>query len=164
METIKRIGVLTSGGDCSGLNTAIWAVTSSAISKGWEVFAIENATDGLIVRPMRYRKLTMADFNFPYAKIGGTMLGTNNSGNPNILRRADGTIEELTNEQFNVSMMGLRNWAWMLWLLLVEMAVWLLLATIVSKQALKWLVFLKRLITTLQQQKKLLVFQQRVIL
>ena len=99
METIKRIGVLTSGGDCSGLNTAIWAVTSSAISKGWEVFAIENATDGLIVRPMRYRKLTMADFNFPYAKIGGTMLGTNNSGNPNVLRRADGTIEELTNEQ-----------------------------------------------------------------
>lgn len=99
METIKRIGVLTSGGDCSGLNTAIWSVTLSAISKGWEVYAIENATDGLIVRPMRYKQLTLADFNFPYARIGGTMLGTNNSGNPNVLRRADGTIEELTNEQ-----------------------------------------------------------------
>ena len=99
MSTIKRIGVLTSGGDCSGLNSAIWAVTFSAISKGWEVYGIENATDGLIVRPMRYRQLKMTDFDFPFARLGGTMLGTNNSGNPNVLRRADGTIEELTNEQ-----------------------------------------------------------------
>ncbi|MBP5534481.1 MAG: ATP-dependent 6-phosphofructokinase [Alphaproteobacteria bacterium] len=99
MSTIKRIGVLTSGGDCSGLNTAIWAVTFSAISKGWEVYGIENATDGLIVRPMRYRQLKMTDFDFPFARLGGTMLGTNNSGNPNLLRKADGTHEELTSEQ-----------------------------------------------------------------
>lgn len=99
MEKTKRIGVLTSGGDCSGLNTAIWGVTFAAISRGWEVFGIENATDGLIVRPMRYRQLQLTDFDFPVARLGGTMLGTNNSGNPNVLRRADGTIEELTNEQ-----------------------------------------------------------------
>ncbi|MBO5997815.1 MAG: ATP-dependent 6-phosphofructokinase [Alphaproteobacteria bacterium] len=99
MSMIKRIGVLTSGGDCSGLNSAIWAVTFSAISKGWEVYGIENATDGLIVRPMRYKQLTMTDFDFPFARLGGTMLGTNNSGNANLLRKADGTMEELTNEQ-----------------------------------------------------------------
>ncbi len=98
-QAIKRIGVLTSGGDCSGLNTAIWAVTYAALSKGWEVYGIENATDGLIVRPMRYQKLTMHEFDFPFARLGGTMLGTNNSGNPNVLKRADGTIEHLTNEQ-----------------------------------------------------------------
>ncbi len=98
-EQKKKIGVLTSGGDCSGLNTAIWAVTSAAVSRGWEVFGIENATDGLIVRPMRYQKLDLTSFDFPFARLGGTMLGTNNSGNPNMLKRADNTYEELTNEQ-----------------------------------------------------------------
>ena len=101
MTTVKRIGVLTSGGDCSGLNTAIRGVTLSAITKGWEVYGIHNATDGLFVRPMRYQKLTMADFTCPYATMGGTMLGTNNSGNAHIQERADGTIEELTDEELN---------------------------------------------------------------
>ncbi len=98
-QEIKKIGVLTSGGDCSGLNTAIRAVTFSALAKGWEVYGIHNATDGLFVRPMCYQKLTMADFEFPYATLGGTMLGTNNSGNPHVLTRADGTTEELTDEE-----------------------------------------------------------------
>ncbi|MBR5129947.1 MAG: ATP-dependent 6-phosphofructokinase [Alphaproteobacteria bacterium] len=101
MTNVKRIGVLTSGGDCSGLNTAIRGVTFSAITKGWEVYGIHNATDGLFVRPMRYQKLTMADFTCPYATMGGTMLGTNNSGNAHIQERADGTIEELTDEELN---------------------------------------------------------------
>ncbi len=100
-QTKKRIGVLTSGGDCSGLNTAIRAVTLSALTKGWEVFGIHNATDGLFSRPMRYRQLTMADFEFPYATLGGTMLGTNNSGNPHVQEKEDGTTEELTTEELN---------------------------------------------------------------
>ena len=99
MNDIKRIGVLTSGGDCSGLNTAIRAITFAAVNKGWEVFGIHNATDGLFVRPMRYQKLTMSDFEFPFAIMGGTMLGTNNSGNAHIQERADGTVEELNDEQ-----------------------------------------------------------------
>ena len=44
MTTVKRIGVLTSGGDCSGLNTAIRGVTLSAITKGWEVYGIHNGS------------------------------------------------------------------------------------------------------------------------
>lgn len=99
MTKTKRIGVLTSGGDCSGLNAAIRGVTLCALEKGWEVFGIHNATDGLFVRPMRYQKLTAADFVFPFATLGGTMLGTNNTGNANIQERADGTTEELTNAQ-----------------------------------------------------------------
>ena len=100
-QETKKIGVLTSGGDCSGLNTAIRAVTFSALARGWEVYGIHNATDGLFVRPMWYQKLTMADFEFPYAALGGTMLGTNNSGNPHILTREDGTVEELTDDELN---------------------------------------------------------------
>lgn len=101
MQEVKKIGVLTSGGDCSGLNTAIRAVTLGAVTKGWEVIGICNSTDGLLSRPMQYRPLTMADFEFPYATLGGTMLGTSNSGNPHIQEKADGTHEELSTEQLN---------------------------------------------------------------
>ena len=97
----KKIGVLTSGGDCSGLNAAIRGVVFCAINKGWEVYGIHNATDGLFVRPMWYQKLTMADFEVPWATLGGTMLGTNNSGNPHLQTREDGTVEELTTNQLN---------------------------------------------------------------
>lgn len=99
MNKVKRIGVLTSGGDCSGLNAAIRGVTLCAIEKGWEVYGIHDATDGLFARPMRYEKLTAANFVFPFAALGGTMLGTNNTGNAHIQLRADGTTEELSNEK-----------------------------------------------------------------
>lgn len=78
-KQIKRIGVITSGGDCSGLNAAIRAITFAAIAKGWDVYGIHNGSNGLIVRPMEYERLTLASFEFPFAIMGGTMLGTNNS-------------------------------------------------------------------------------------
>lgn len=95
----KTIGVLTSGGDCSGLNTAIRAVSCSALSKGWDVYGIEDATDGLFARPMRYKKFSFADFDFPYARLSGTMLGTNNSGNPHQQMTADGSMEKVSDEE-----------------------------------------------------------------
>ncbi|NCB49022.1 MAG: 6-phosphofructokinase, partial [Clostridia bacterium] len=70
MSMKKKIGVLTSGGDCSGLNTAIRAVVCSALSKGWEVFGIYDATDGLFSRPMRYKQFKFSDFDFTYARLG----------------------------------------------------------------------------------------------
>jgi len=78
-KKIHRIGIMTSGGDCSGLNTAIRAVTFAAVSKGWEVYGIHKGSKGLILRPMEYQRLTIISFEFPYATLGGTMLGTNNS-------------------------------------------------------------------------------------
>ena len=101
MSEVKKIGILTSGGDCSGLNSVIRNVVFAANSRGWEVVGIFDATDGLFSRPMRYRELRMADFDFPYASLGGTMLGTNNTGNPHIQKKADGTTEELTDEELN---------------------------------------------------------------
>ncbi len=97
----KRIGVLTSGGDCSGLNAAIRSVVFAATQKGWEVIGIHDATDGLFSRPMRYRPLTPRDFDFPYAALGGTMLGSNNSGNAHLQKKADGTLEDLSDAQLN---------------------------------------------------------------
>ncbi len=44
----KRIGILTSGGDCPGLNAIIRAVMKCASQKGWEVFGIPYGTEGFI--------------------------------------------------------------------------------------------------------------------
>ncbi|WP_144870328.1 ATP-dependent 6-phosphofructokinase [Hyella patelloides] len=44
----KRIGILTSGGDCPGLNAIIRAVVKCACQKGWEVYGIPYGTDGFL--------------------------------------------------------------------------------------------------------------------
>ena len=49
---IRRIGVLTSGGDAPGLNAVIRAVVRSAeVDHGWSILGIEEGFEGLIGRP-----------------------------------------------------------------------------------------------------------------
>ncbi len=45
---MKRIAVLTSGGDAPGMNAAIRSVVRTALDKGWEVLGIKHGYDGLI--------------------------------------------------------------------------------------------------------------------
>ena len=45
---IKKIGVLTSGGDAPGMNAAVRAVVRAALSKGMEVYGIRRGYVGLI--------------------------------------------------------------------------------------------------------------------
>ena len=45
---IHKIGVMTGGGDCPGLNAVIRAVVLTARQRGWEVLGIEDATSGLV--------------------------------------------------------------------------------------------------------------------
>ncbi|MCM3880426.1 MAG: 6-phosphofructokinase [Vicinamibacterales bacterium] len=80
MADIKRIGVLTGGGDAPGLNAVIRAVVKAAFSSGIEVLGIEDSFDGLI-EPGRSRVLRPADVT-GILRLGGTILGTKNSGNP----------------------------------------------------------------------------------
>ena len=47
-NAVKRIGVLTSGGDAPGMNAAIRAVVRSALSRGIEVVGIRRGWQGLI--------------------------------------------------------------------------------------------------------------------
>ncbi len=47
-RNIKRIGVLTSGGDCSGMNACIRAVTRSAIRSGIEVYGFRKGYQGIL--------------------------------------------------------------------------------------------------------------------
>jgi len=48
MENKKRIGILTSGGDCPGLNAAIRAAAKSAIAAGYDVIGIIRGWQGLL--------------------------------------------------------------------------------------------------------------------
>ena len=83
MATLKRIGVLTSGGDCGGLNAVIRAIFLRAKKKyNIEVFGIRNGTLGLINRPLEFEKLNYKSFQGFLIKQGGTFLGTNSKGNP----------------------------------------------------------------------------------
>ena len=61
MSTIKRIGVLTSGGDAPGMNAAVRAVCRTAITRGVEVMAIYRGYSGLIegdIKPMKIRDVS----------------------------------------------------------------------------------------------------------
>ncbi len=79
----KTIGVLTSGGDCAGLNAVLKAVTYRAIlGYGWKVIGVHNGTEGLLTSPLEFQELTIEDFDNGAAKLGGTILGTTNKGNP----------------------------------------------------------------------------------
>lgn len=78
---VGRIGVLTGGGDCPGLNAVVRAIVKSAHNLyGWEVIGIEDGFDGLI-HPERTRPLGPADVRGILPR-GGTILGTTNRGNP----------------------------------------------------------------------------------
>ena len=73
MKTIKCIGVLTSGGDASGMNAAIRAVTRSAICNGFKVKGIYRGYEGLINGEVK--ELTTQDVSSVIQR-GGTMLKT----------------------------------------------------------------------------------------
>lgn len=80
---IKKIGVLTSGGDCAGLNAAIRAITHRATQTfGWRVMGIHQGTTGLITRPLDYRELTVDSCDSMMLRSGGTILGSTNKSDP----------------------------------------------------------------------------------
>ncbi len=80
MADVKRIGVLTGGGDAPGLNAVIRAVVKTATNQGIECVGLEDSFDGLI-EPYRSRVVTPRDVT-GILRLGGTILGTTNRGNP----------------------------------------------------------------------------------
>src|SRR5262245_27996305 len=74
----KRIGIVTGGGDCPGLNAVIRAVAKAAAMRGWETVGILGGYEGLL-EPRQFRPL---DYNALSGLLtrGGTILGTANRG------------------------------------------------------------------------------------
>jgi ATP-dependent phosphofructokinase / diphosphate-dependent phosphofructokinase len=90
---LTRIGILTGGGDAPGLNAVIRAVVKAASFAGVECIGLEDSFDGLIY-PERSRVLRLKDVT-GILRIGGTILGTTNSGNPFVypIETADGPVD-----------------------------------------------------------------------
>ena len=93
MPTIKKIGVLTGGGDAPGLNAVIRAVVKAAYNAGVQVVGLEDSFDGLIY-PEKSRILGPRDVT-GILRLGGTVLGTVNRGNPfaEPIQTPDGTFD-----------------------------------------------------------------------
>lgn len=70
---MRRIGILTSGGDAPGMNAAVRAATRAALSHGWEVCAIRNGYAGLLVNNIS--ELRARDVG-GIIQRGGTVLGS----------------------------------------------------------------------------------------
>jgi len=88
---LKRIGVVTSGGDAPGMNAAIRAITRIAYSKGFQVFGFERGWEGLmmnLVRPLTPRSVG------GIIHLGGTILHTSRSLQ---FRRKEGRLKAARN-------------------------------------------------------------------
>jgi 6-phosphofructokinase 1 len=73
-----RVGVLTSGGDCPGLNAVLRGVVLAAEKLGWEVLGFKDGFEGLLP-PGHYLVLDRARTS-GIMPLGGTIIGTTNRG------------------------------------------------------------------------------------
>src|SRR3989339_1702293 len=78
-KKIRRIGILTGGGDCPGLNAVIRGVTKPAQDYGMSVFGILDGFEGLVEG--KARELRNEDVSGILSR-GGTILGSSNKGDP----------------------------------------------------------------------------------
>ena len=94
---MKRLGILTGGGDCPGLNAAIRAVTRRSLDLGSEVVGIENGWKGLVEGKTRELSRQRISGILPR---GGTIIGTART-NP---YKLDGGVDKVT---ANMTALGL---------------------------------------------------------
>ena len=96
---MKKIGILTSGGDCGGLNAAVRSIFFRAKNTyGMEVLGIRDGTVGLMQRPVAFLPLDYQTFSGALLRQGGTFLGTTNKGNPFKFPMADGSFKDRSQE------------------------------------------------------------------
>ena len=84
----RRVGILTGGGDCPGLNAVIRAVSRRLFDRGWEVLAVREGWRGLVeglVQPLERRDVS------GILPRGGTILGTTRT-NP---YKLEGGVEQV---------------------------------------------------------------------
>ncbi|HRO23727.1 MAG TPA: 6-phosphofructokinase, partial [Promineifilum sp.] len=72
---MKRIGVLTSGGDAPGMNAALRAVVRAGLNRGMEIFAIYEGYSGMVEGGERIRSMSWTDVG-GILHLGGTVIGS----------------------------------------------------------------------------------------
>ena len=99
-----KIGIVTGGGDCPGLNAVIRAVAKTANKRSWETIGILGGYDGLLP-PQHYRLL---DYNALAGLLvrGGTILGTANRGHFSA-KTGHGEVRQLPKELIDETKKGM---------------------------------------------------------
>lgn len=75
----KKIAVLTSGGDCPGLNAVLRAIVCAAEQLHWQVLGFRDGYEGMLPKGGDYLLLNKEN-TAGIMQIGGTILGTTNRG------------------------------------------------------------------------------------
>lgn len=91
----QKIGLITSGGDCAGLNAAIRAVVTRANLLGHQVLGIGHGMHGFYDTPPSLRILTHAEVLASMMRTGGTILGAASKGKPSNFIGDDNTLTPL---------------------------------------------------------------------
>ena len=81
--TRKKIGIMTTGGDCSGLNTVIQRVVDGCVRRKWDIVGIQDGTDGLYSMPAKTVDLTDETFQYASSHLAVSILSNGNAGNTN---------------------------------------------------------------------------------
>jgi len=95
---MKKIGVLTGGGDCPGLNAVIRAVVKKSAQYDWQVIGIKNGWNGLINGEMEL--LTEFSVSGILPK-GGTIIGTSRTNPFNNEKDIEKTVENIKKFQLD---------------------------------------------------------------
>lgn len=98
----KTLGILTSGGDCAGLNAVLRSIVFHAAELGWTTIGVETGTAGLLEQPPAIRTLKPQDFPGHVMRMGGTILGTTNNRNPFEYPMPDGSVQDRSGELIDV--------------------------------------------------------------
>lgn len=95
---MRKIGILTSGGDCAGLNAAIRSIFYRAQKYEMEVIGIKDGSLGLTKRPVDFIELNYPTVSGSLFREGGTFLGTTNRGDPFNFKGDDGKYSDLSDK------------------------------------------------------------------
>jgi 6-phosphofructokinase 1 len=99
-----KIGIVTGGGDCPGLNAVIRAVAKSAAKRGWETIGIMGGFEGLLP-PHSFRLLDYKALDGLLVR-GGTILGTANRGRFSA-KTGHGEVRQLSRELLDETKRGM---------------------------------------------------------
>lgn len=104
---MKTIGIMTTGGDCSGLNTVIQRIIRGARLRKWRVIGIMDGTDGLCATPPQIIELNDSVLPIENARLAGSFLHNGHAGVMNFeTAAAQGTLDKF-NKKLRKSLQGL---------------------------------------------------------
>lgn len=105
----KKIGIMTTGGDCSGLNTVIQRIVDGCAHRKWHVIGIQDGTDGLYSSPAKTIDLSDATFLFANSYSSGSILANGNENATNFESAARAGKLSAFNKRLQKSLKDL-NW------------------------------------------------------